>query len=145
MEKIDLMKLIDDSLIPLGFKKKGNYWVLNSKKIVKIVELQRSQFSEAFYLNFGFNIPSLPFTTKWHIHFGIRTFDDDTKKDWLDLTNSIPNEKRKAEITKILTEKLVPRLERVSTEEDLLWELKALPNLNSVPLNIKEYFNLDHD
>ena len=145
MEKIDLMKLIDDSLIPLGFKKKGNYWVLNSKKIVKIVELQRSQFSEAFYLNFGFNIASLPLTTKWHLHFGIRTFDDETKTDWLDLTNSVPNEKRKAEITTILKEKLVPQLESVSTEDDLLRELKALPNLNSVPLNVKEYFNFDHD
>ena len=35
MEKKDLTKLLDEIFIPIGFKRKGNNWVLNGKEINK--------------------------------------------------------------------------------------------------------------
>ena len=60
MEKKELANILSDVLIPTGFKKKGNYWVINGDEITKMVNLQKSQFSNRFYINYGYILNALP-------------------------------------------------------------------------------------
>ena len=60
MKKKELSDAIGEVLIPNGFKKKGDYWLINGEEITKMVNLQKSQFSNRFYLNYGYIIKSIP-------------------------------------------------------------------------------------
>jgi hypothetical protein len=67
MEKKDLIKLLDEIFVPLGFKRKGNNWVLNGDELSKLINLQKSNYSNAFYINYGYIIKGLELTTVMHI------------------------------------------------------------------------------
>lgn len=59
MEKKELTNIITELLIPLGFKKKDNYWVVNGDEVTKMVNLQKSQYSSSYYINFGYILKSI--------------------------------------------------------------------------------------
>lgn len=59
MDKKDLASILSEFLIPLGFKKKGNYWVKNRDEVNTIVNLQKSQFGNVFYVNYGIRQPRI--------------------------------------------------------------------------------------
>ena len=42
-----------------GFSRKGNYWYSYSDEIAKVVNAQKSSFSNLYYLNYGFQIKVL--------------------------------------------------------------------------------------
>ena len=67
MEKNGLIKLLDEIFFPLGFKRKGNNWVFNGDELSKIVNLQKSNYSNAFYINYGYIIKSIELTTRTHV------------------------------------------------------------------------------
>jgi len=48
-----LCEKINKVLKPLGFKKKGVSWYLNNPQTITILEIQRSKWSENYYLNLG--------------------------------------------------------------------------------------------
>ena len=56
MEKKELIKFLDEIFKPLEFKRKGNTWKYENEVFVKIVNLQKSKYSNAFYLNYCFII-----------------------------------------------------------------------------------------
>ena len=56
MEKSDLIKLLNEVFNNLGFKRKGNNWVVDSSELIKIVNLQKSNYGNLFYINYGFII-----------------------------------------------------------------------------------------
>ena len=59
MGKKDLVIFLNELFTPLGFKKKGNNWVSNGKEVSRIINLQKSQFGNSFYINYGYILRSL--------------------------------------------------------------------------------------
>jgi len=146
MEKKELANIISEVLIPIGFKKKGNYWVINGDAITKMVNLQKSQFSNSFYINYGYILQSIPLDNEMmHIYNRVTSVDIEERnrlKELLNLDNNISNAERATELKQLIFDKLVTHIQSVNTEEDLLNELKKRPQLNDVPLIVKKHFSL---
>lgn len=146
MEKKELASILNEVLVTIGFKKKGNYWVVNNDEITKMVNLQKSQFSNSYYVNYGYILNSIPLNgLAMHVFSGLgsKESNENTRiKELLDLENNISNEDRANELKKVLLEKLASKISSVNTELDVLEELKKQPHLNNVPLVVKRHFNL---
>ena len=146
MEKRELARILTEVLAPIGFKKKGDYWVINGDEITKIVNLQKSQFSESFNINYGYILKSIPLNgLMMHVFKGFGSNDKTEQQritDLLDLRNNISNEDRDNELKKLILEKLVVNIQEVNTEEDVLNELKKRQHLNDIPLVDKKHFSL---
>ena len=145
MEKKDIASILNDVLVPIGFKKKGNYWVINGDEITKMANLQKSQFSNSFYINYGYIIRGLELTPTMHIFKGLGSADGKENKritDLLNLENSIAAEERLSDLKRFICDKIVADFRDINTEEDILRELKQRPHLNNIPLIVKKHFNL---
>lgn len=146
MEKKELVSILNEVLAPIGFKKKGDYWVINGDEITKMINLQKSQFANSFYINYGYILKSVPLNgLMMHVFEGVDSTDKIEQQRitrLLDLSNNIPKEERANELKKLLYERLITNIQEVSTEEDVLNQLKKRPHLNDIPLVIKKYFNL---
>ena len=74
MEKKDLIKLLDEIFVPLGFKRKGHNWVLNGDELSKLINLQKSNYSNAFYINLlndlrkRLHLNNIPLVVKRHFN-----------------------------------------------------------------------------
>ena len=60
MEKNELASSLNEILVLIGVKKKGNYWGGSSDEITKMVKLQKSQFSNSYYVNYGYILKAVP-------------------------------------------------------------------------------------
>jgi len=148
MEKKELANILSEILIPIGFKKKSDYWVIDGNEFTKMINLQKSRFSNIFYINYGYIIKSIPLNSlTMHIFQGLGSDDnaENTRiKELLNLENNISNEDRANELKKFLFQKVVPNFQAINTETDLLKDLKLRPHLNDIPLIVKKHFNLNH-
>ena len=148
MEKKELANILSDVLIPIGFKKKGNYWVINCDEITKMVNLQKSQFGNYYYINYGYIVKSIPLDgLMMHIFKRVASIDKRENfriDELLDLESSISDKDRSEELKNILFENLIKNINLINTEMDILNEIKNMsqPLLNSVPLVVKRHFNL---
>jgi len=146
MEKKELASILNTVLSPIGFKKKGDYWTINGDEITKMVNLQKSKFTNSFYINYGYILKSIPLNNlMMHVFKGFGSIDKTEQQlitRLLDLENNIPEIERENELKKILLEILVSNIQEVNTEEDILRELKKRPHLNDIPLVVKKHFNL---
>ncbi len=146
MEKRELIKLLDELFIPIGFTKKGNYWIINGEQLTKLINLQKSNFGNFFYVNYGYVIKSIPLQKlTMHVFNGFGSIDvnENTRiKELLDLGNKISNEDRIEELKQLILYRLLPKIRAINTEADLLNELKRRPHLNDIPLIVKKHFNL---
>jgi hypothetical protein len=142
MTKNDLIALLNDALLPEGFKRKGNYWVDNRGELSKIVNLQKSEFGDSFYVNYGFVIKRLPSDgTKWHIYLRVHS---DNSRELLKLGKNFTDEVRSSELSELLDQKLVPALQAVNTEEDIRQRIvDGTWHYNTIPISVKKYFNLE--
>jgi hypothetical protein len=146
MEKEALIKLLNELFNPLDFKRKGNNWIYNGEIITKIVELQKSNYSNSYYINYGYIIKGIELTTSMHIYKGLGSINENENKkiaDLLNLENSIPITERLAELQEFIQKIIVKDFHDTNTEDDILEELKNRPDLNNIPLVVKEYFNLE--
>ena len=143
MEKKDLINLLNEIFIPLSFKRKGNNWVLNGEAITKVVNLQKSNYGNLFYINYGYIIKSIELTTVTHIGNRLAGSNKDEQKKIADLLNlDITIENRVFELKEFIVNKIVSKVQKINTEADLLDELKQRPHLNDIPLTVKKHFNL---
>lgn len=146
MEKKELESILSEILVPIGFKKKGDYWVVNGEEITKMVNLQKSQFSNSFQINYGYILKSIPLNgLMMHVFNGFGSTDKTEQQiitALLDLGNKISNEDRLKQLKKLLLEKLLHNVQEVNTEEDVLIELKKRPHLDDIPLVVKKHFSL---
>lgn len=146
MEKKDLIKLLDEIFVPLGLKRKGNSWVFNGKELSKIINLQKSNYSNAFYINYGYIINGLELTTTTHVGNRLASTDKEEQKritDLLDFETEIQTDQRLAELKVFITGKIATQIKSMNTEIDLLNELKKRQHLNDIPLVVKKHFNLE--
>jgi len=146
MEKKELAKVLSEVLMPIGFKKKGNFWVINGVEITKMVNIQKSKFGNYFYINYGYILNSVPLNgMTMHIYKRVASLNKDENlriDELLNLESNICDEVRAQEIKKLLNEKLVNKIIEINSEIDILNELKKLPHLNDIPLVIKRHYNL---
>lgn len=146
MEKKELASILSEVLVPIGFKKKGNYWVMNGTEITKMVNLQKSQFGNSFYINYGYILNAIPLgNLMMHIYYRVASTDkvENLRIDeLLNLESNISKEDRASELKNVLLEKLAQKVSFINTEADILEELKKRPHLNNIPLVVKRHFHL---
>jgi hypothetical protein len=145
MDKKKLASILSEVLIPIGFKQKGNYWVSNGYEITKMVNLQKSQFNNSFYINYGYILKSIPLIDMMHIHNRVTSLNVEERSRMeflLDLDSNISDGDRTQELKEVLQSKLIIKIQVVNTEDDLLAELKTRPHLNDITLDVKKHFNL---
>jgi hypothetical protein len=142
MTKDDLIRLLNDALLPHGFKRKGNYWVDNRGELSKIVNLQKSEFGDLFYVNYGFVIKQLPSDgTKWHIYLRVHS---ENSAELLNLGKNISDEVRCSELFELFDQKLAPTLRAVNTEADIRQRIvDGTWHYNTIPFSVKKYFDLE--
>ncbi len=147
MEKKDIAELLSKLLLPLGYKKKGFSWVKNGDEISKLVKLRRSQFGELYYIDYGFNINSMPVekgTTHVDGGFGSVNLERNARiNDLLYLENNIPDDERLEGLEELLKIELLPRIETINSEQDLLNDLNGRSHLNGILLVVKRHFGLE--
>jgi hypothetical protein len=146
MDKKDLASLLNEVFGPLGFKRKGNYWVLNGYEITKMINLQKSQFGNRFYINYGYILRAIPLGNNvMHVFNGLGGSNKEEQEritSLLDIDTDVPFSHRREELKKLITDKIVLRIKQIDTTDDLLNELKRRPHLNDIPLVVKRYFDL---
>jgi len=143
MSKLILPKILNELLNPLGFSKKGNYWTLKNDQLTKVVYLQKSKFSNIFYINYGFILNSLPLDDlTMHVQTGLSSSNIDLNnkiKELLNLENNISSESRTNNLKQVINEIFEQEFYGINTEKDLILELKNRSNLNDIPLIVKKY------
>lgn len=147
MEKKEIIKYLDEIFKPKGFKKKGHTWNHESEALEKIINLQKSKYSNTFYINYGFIIKSIEIKNlEMHIYNRLSTLDDKENQkimDLLDFENSITDEQRKVELKPIIEKYLLAELQNTNTEDELLNNLKNRLQLNDIPLVVKKHFHIE--
>lgn len=142
MDKKDLIAIIDSVLKPSGYKKRGNYWRCEGVELIKIVNLQKSSYSNLYYINYGFNIKKLKDeSSPMHIYRRISSKDSEGK-NILDFETEMENEVRIKKIKYLLTHSILMNVNRVNSIDGLKDDLRKQPQLNDVQLNVKEFLNL---
>ena len=54
MQKKELVKYLNDIFKCYGFNKSGNKWTAETNELIKVINLQKSNFGNIYYLNYGF-------------------------------------------------------------------------------------------
>lgn len=147
VEKKEFVKLIDEVLKPLKFKKKGDNWIFESNEIKKIVNLQKSKYANSYYLNYGYIINKLEIRNlQMHVLNRLSSVDDAENNrinTLLDFESCITDVKRLHDLRNLIENNLIAEFQRVDNESDLLQEIKKRPTLNDVPLVVKKHFGLE--
>ncbi|WP_051590775.1 DUF4304 domain-containing protein [Flavobacterium daejeonense] len=120
-----------------GFKRKGNFWKFQTPEIEKVVHLQKSNFSNLYYVNFGYNLQNLNFNGVL-MHVSTRL----NQSEGFDLENNICFVNRQKIIETEIQENLIPILNSINSETDLINHIKSLKNTNHIFLKVKEHLNL---
>ena len=140
MDKKDLMKLFDNVLKPRGFKKKGNYWRLDGDELIKIINLQKSQWGNQYYINYGFDFKDLDYDgTAMHIYRRIGSNDKDGN-NILDFEKDLPVNRIK--MVEGLLSDILTIFSTANTVTDIINDLKQREHLNDVTLNVKEFLGI---
>jgi len=147
MEKKNIVKLLDELFLPIGFKRKGNNWVNNGEQVSKVVNLQKSNYSDSYYINYGFILNRLPMgNLKMHIENRLagRNKEHEFRLfELLDMESEIIDEIRLNELKNMISEQIVAQFQLVNSDADIFSYLKRRPHLYDIPLRIKEYFGIE--
>lgn len=147
MDKKGIVNILSEVLMPNNFKKKGKYWVQSEEEVTKMVYLQKSQYGESYQVIYGYILKSIPLNSlTFHVYFSLGSkiqAEQMRINKLLDLKSLVSDEDRTEELKQILNTILVQKIQIVKTEKDVLNSLMKLPNLNSVPLSVKKYFNIE--
>ena len=147
MQRADLANILSDFLVPLGFKKKGNWWARNRNEINTLVDLQKSQFGNQFYVNYGFVLNAVPLNgLRRHKYARIGSSNTAAMlriHNLLDLDSDITDDTRKAELKRVIFRDLIPTVASVNSETDVLNYIRKLRTMNGVPLVVKRHFGIE--
>lgn len=145
MVKKDLIACISEVFLPIGFKRKGNNWVRSGKELSKIVNLQKSNFGNNFYINYGYSFPDLEKEGCMHIYNRLASTTKSEQQEitnLLDLEYQISNEQRFFKLKMLIRNKIIAKFNVVNTKEDIIHELRKRSHLNDVTLTVKTYLHL---
>ena len=165
----DIERLLTQCLRPEGFRKKGKYWYLDTPEVVVFVNLQRSQWSETYYLNLGVLVKSIR-NEPWPIrdrtrpkagvcHYTIRVEDLFTEEpvpptkvspermkvhELLDFHSPVCDaEEREHELRRIFEERMLPFLRLCKTEAGIRRAImEVLRDSYGTSGVLREHFNI---
>jgi hypothetical protein len=141
-----LVELLSELLLPIGLKRRGNKWMHRGKELTKIVNLQKSNFSNSYYINYGYIINGLELTTTEHVSKRLGSSD---KKEQTFIMNLLDMESDMADIDRanslkiLINRQIVGEMMVTNTKNDLLLGIKKLPLISTIPLNVRQYFDLE--
>jgi hypothetical protein len=132
-------KLVKEALAaPLkeaGFKKKSNSWYWSNDEVVLLVNLQKSQYGDQYYVNGGVALKSLgadEFPKEHHCHIRFRltaVVSEEESKEIESVFNleseSLSEQQRKEEISRLVRDVALPILQGCSTESGIAETVKS--------------------
>lgn len=146
MDKIKFKQAIDEILLPHKFVRNKNAWILKKPEINKVISVYQSNYSDTYYIDYGFIINKLELNDlKMHVlkRLGTSDYNDQLLINRvLSLDSSMSEQERISQLKVFIEDKVLSVLERVNTESDLLVYIQSFPNLNMIPLVVKNYFRL---
>ena len=147
MEKKILINLLNEICSPLGFKRKGNYWLLNQMELTQIINLQKSIYGNLYYINYGFKINNLN-TDNNMMHIWKRLVGANKKEvrelfNALDFSYEMNQQNRLSLLREAIRNKIFGIFQKVHTESDLVEYIKKRPTMNDIPIVVKEYLGLN--
>lgn len=146
MNKIKFKQAIDQILLPHKFVRNKNTWILKSPEINKVIVVYQSNYSDTYYIDYGFIINNLELSDlKMHIFKRLGSSDYNEQlfiNRVLSLDSSMSENERASQLKVIIEDRVLSVLENVNTESDLLVYIQGFPNLNMIPLVVKNYFHL---
>ncbi len=147
MKTADVSSIVFQKLKPLGAKRKGrSTFVLETPDLLKSIDIQKSDFSQLCYLNYGFTLKRVPTGgLKSHLMKRATSKDPLIKEQidrWLDLDSDFPDHERLQGIEWIIDEIVLPEIQTINTESDLKNFILTLPTMNLVPIRLREHYGL---
>lgn len=147
MKTAEVSSTIFQKLKPLGAKRKGRAtFVLETQDLIKAIDVQKSDYSQLCYLNFGFTLKRVPTNgLKTHLMKRATSKDPIIREQiyrWLDLDSDISDSERAQGIEWIMDEIVLPEIQHINTENDLKEFILTLPTINLVPFRLREHYGL---
>ena len=147
MEKKDLIELLNGIFKPLGFKHKGNNWVQNGTELSKMINLQKSNFGNHYYINYGFIIKAIELNGLYmHLYYRLGSLDKEEQREitnLLDFEYDIPKEERISTLKQKIEFKILPDILKVNNEVDIKNYLKEPSHAYDIPLSVKKYLHIE--
>lgn len=146
---MDYTKEIVDSIKPIlneyGFKKKGLNWFSENDNIVKIFNIQKSQFGKQIYLNIGIKIKALESKISntfpgSQVGFSL---DHLLSAGVLDFENNLDSKMRCEEMIKLLSNNPYGFFTLTGSIESIKKFIKDTGSITMVFLVAKNYLGLD--
>lgn len=147
MKTAEVSSIVFQKLKPLGATRKGrSTFVLETPELIKSIDIQKSDFSQLCYLNYGFTLKRVPTGgLKKHLMKRATSKDPLIKEQidrWLDLDSDSPDPERAQGIEWIIDEIVLPEIQTINTESDLKKFILTLPTMNLVPIRLREHYGL---
>jgi len=145
MNKKEFINYLNEIFRSFGFKKNGNNWYMETQFLRKIISLQKSNYGNYYYINYGWILKNLDLPGSYHIGGRLASIDKDENNridSLLNLDKDIEN--RRLELYNIIVPELIEKLQLINTEDDMLEYIKSLtpPLSKMVPGIVKKHFNL---
>lgn len=147
MTKNELLKHIDSSLLPLGFKRKDTVWYKEGADAIVLFSLHKSRFGEIYFATLGALFKDLskettPKINKAHVNFRCENLGE-TTENYLDLEKNIDDAERKNKIDALLKKSilLLENMQKVGEFKGLL--NKFNPRLFMIKLPAQQYLGIN--
>lgn len=122
-------------LVEAGFKKKSDSWYWRNDEVVLLVNLQKSQYGDQYYVNCGVALKSLgavefPKEHHCHIRFRLTAVVSDEERKGIepvfDLENdSLSDHQRKDKISRLIRDIALPILNGCSSRDGITEALRS--------------------
>ena len=136
MTNNEFKEIFKNQLTKIGFKMRGNNFRLKTSEIETIVNLQKSNFSNLYYINYGYNLLNLDYGEVYtHVSELL------PQSEAFNLESEYQN--REKDLLKIINEMLIPEISKIKTEKDIINLFRRKPYLNMTTTGkVKEFLNM---
>lgn len=140
-----IKSVINEKLQAFGYSRKGTSWFKDTNELIKVVNLQKSNFAKSYYINYGFNIKGLDMQgVTMHIqnrYGSVVAIDNNRIKETLNLESEMEDSVRKKKIEQIMDD-VIHLLSKIDTVNDLVGHLQGRSHMNDIPLVVKKHLLL---
>jgi len=124
-KSILIKRIVGETLKKAGLRKKADSWYLSSDEVVGLLNLQKSQYSDAYFINIGFllepkNSAIFPKEHQCDIRLRLTSLVDESFKKEIDSIfdlecESFSDEERRSKISEIVARLALPLLDDCAT------------------------------
>ncbi len=135
-----------------GFAKKSNTWYFYEGEIIKVVDLQKSLYSNLYYVNLSVYFQSIQYATfpkerECHLRTRLNSKLVECAEDYdhiFDLEKGyVDDDSYRKTLVDCVEKVMLPQLDLIKTKEGFQQIIEKNPAmLNIVPLKLKAYWNI---